>query len=77
MATQKLPELMGHKLLLLQPLDHELAPKDEPVIAVDTVDAGTGDLVYWVSGTEASFALGSEPLCVEAAVTGIVESVNT
>ena len=77
MATRKLPELTGYKLLLLQPLNHELAPKDEPVIAVDTVDAGTGDVVYWVSGTEASFALGEEPLVVEAAVTGIVESVNT
>ena len=47
-ASQKYEGLEGAKLLLVQPLDHRLEKVGELEVAVDTVRAGPGDLVYLV-----------------------------
>lgn len=66
-----------HKLMLIQPLDLELGDKGKPIIAIDTVQAGEGDLVLLLSeGTGARQILGSNDAPIRALIVGIVDSVD-
>ena len=76
-ATRKIPQLKGVKLLSVQPLNQRLQPIAKPLVAVDTVRAGTGDLVYYVIGREASMALAEAFVPVDAAIVGIVDQVSS
>jgi len=77
-ATQKHGKLEGAKLLLVQPLDLEGAPRGGEVLAVDTsVDAGVGDRVLLVQeGKAAQAILDRGVAAVDAAVVGVVDSVE-
>lgn len=49
-ATVKDPSLRGQKLLLVQPLLHDgRSPDGDPILAIDTVGAGTGETVMVTS----------------------------
>ena len=74
-AEQKTEELSGQKLLLVQPLDHLRQPDGALEVAVDTVRAGRGDLVFLVGSREAALALDPSFVPVDAAVVGIVDRV--
>lgn len=74
-ARQIVEPLKGHKLLYVEPLDHELQVIGPDFIAVDTVMAGPGDLVYYVGSREAALALDPWFVPVDAAIVGIVDSV--
>ena len=75
-ATVKTPGLRGYRLLVIAPLGFDLAPGGEPIIAVDTVRAGPGDLVFWVASREAAKALPDPFNPVDAAILGIVDEVR-
>lgn len=75
-ATRKVESLKGAKLMIVQRLDHSSKPVGKPLVAVDTVDAGREETVFVVTGREASFALPVKFSPVDAAIVGIVESVN-
>ena len=75
-ATRKYEGLEGTKLLVVTPLDHQLVPTGEAQVAVDTVRAGHGDLVYLVGSREAALALDPWFVPVDAAIVGIVDDVN-
>ena len=75
-AERKCEGLEGKKLLVVTPLDHKLQPTRDPEVAVDTVRAGHGDLVYLVSAREAALALDPTFVPVDAAIVGIVDDVN-
>ena len=76
-ATRKTPGLDGIKLLLVQPLDHAGKPTRGPEVACDpTVRAGPGDLVSLVGSREASLAMPDTFVPVDAAIVGIVDSVD-
>ena len=74
-AEKKYEGLGGQKLLLVQPLDHESQPSGGLEVAVDTVRAGKGDLVFLVGSREAALALEPSFVPVDAAVVGIVDQV--
>lgn len=78
-ATQKNEKLEGAKLLLVQPLDLEGREKGTAVLAIDTlVDAGIGDRVLLVQeGKAAQAVLGRGTAAVDAAVVGVVDTVET
>ena len=76
-ATRKDDRLVSHKLLLVQPTDPVGAPLGNQFVAVDTVDAGTGETVLIVSGSSARMAAGLKDVPVDAAIVGIVDSVST
>ena len=62
---------------MLQALDEDLSPKGLPIVAVDPISsAGTGDLVYYVSGSDATSALADWFQPVDAAIVGFVEGMN-
>lgn len=75
-CTIKDQALLGHKLLIVQPLDRNGTLAGRPIVALDSVGAGTGETIYWCRGKEASFPfLPAEPP-TEATIVGIVDSVN-
>jgi ethanolamine utilization protein EutN len=75
-CTMKDPSLLGQKLLIVQPVDRNGRDKGRPIVALDSVGAGTGETIYWCRGKEASFPfLPAEPP-TEATIVGIVDSVN-
>jgi ethanolamine utilization protein EutN len=76
-ASQKYEGLEGAKFLLVQPLDHAQKPVGGPAVAVDTVRAGPGELVYTVGSREAALALTPWFVPVDLAIVGIVDDVAT
>lgn len=75
-TTQKDPCLDGKKLLLVVKIDEELNEFGEPFVAVDTVQAGIGDHVFMVTSREACLALPGPLNIIDAAITGILDSVE-
>jgi len=77
-AEQKYEVLRGTKLLVVQPLDEEQTDMGEPLVAVDTVMAGPGDIVFYVTGREASMALEEEKKFspIDAAIIGFVDDIG-
>ena len=75
-CTMKLESLEGIKLLLVQPLDDTLQHSGDPLVACDTVQAGTGDLVIYEGGKEAAFALDNWYNPADAAVIGIIDQLD-
>lgn len=76
-ATRKHRKIEGAKLLLVQPLTLDLAPKGVAVLAIDSVGAGVGETVLLViEGKAAGDALRRKAAPVDAAIIGIVDSVT-
>ena len=75
-CTQKEGSLEGVKLMLVQPLTEELKKSGELLIACDTVQAGEGDVVIYEGGREAALALENWFNPSDAAIMGIVDSVD-
>ena len=77
-ATRKDPRLVSNKLLMARPIDPRDVTRLEGgyLVAVDTVDAGVGETVLIVSGSSARMASGMKDCPVDAAVVGIVDSVD-
>ena len=63
-------------MLLVDPLDHRLAKTGDMQVAIDTVRAGQGDLVYLVGSREAALALDPWFVPVDAAIVGIVDDIH-
>jgi ethanolamine utilization protein EutN len=76
-AERKVTGLDGKKLLLVQPVDDRGKDTGELQVAVDTVQAGVGDLVYLVGSREAALALDPWFVPVDAAIVGIVDGIDT
>jgi len=76
-ATIKDPALNGLKIMMIQPLTDDLKSSGGPIAAIDTVQAGLNDLVHWVASREAAFALPDSFAPVDAAITGIVDQVDS
>jgi ethanolamine utilization protein EutN len=76
-ATVKHYKVEGRKLLLVRALTLEGKMEGKPLVAIDSVDAGVGDRVLVVrEGRAAGMALGRASGPVDAAIVGIVDSVD-
>ena len=71
--TRKDENLVGIKLLLVQPLTPEREPAGRPLVAVDSVGAGVGEEVFFVRGKEASFPFHPTEVPADAGIVGIVD----
>ncbi|MGE3508280.1 MAG: EutN/CcmL family microcompartment protein [Vicinamibacterales bacterium] len=76
-ATRKDPRLVSNKLLLVRPVDPKGTVDGGYLVAIDTVDAGVGETVLVVSGSSARMASGLKDCPVDAAIVGIIDSVET
>ena len=75
-STMKLESLEGIKLLLVQPLDENMEKSGNPLVACDTVQAGTGDFVIYEGGREAALTLDNWYNPSDAAVIGIIDQLD-
>lgn len=75
-STMKLDSLEGIKLLLIQPLDENMVNSGNPLVACDTVQAGSGDLVIYEGGREAALTLDNWYNPSDAAVIGIIDRLD-
>lgn len=73
-ATIKNSTLEGRKLMVIQTLDAQLRPVGKPLVAVDSVGAGPGELVFWCRGKEASFPFAGSEVPTDCTIVGIVDS---
>jgi microcompartment protein CcmK/EutM len=76
-STQKHRKFEGAKLLLVQPVNADDTPRGGTLLAVDSVGAGVHEKVLIViEGRAAGEALGKKGAPVDAAIIGIVDSVE-
>ena len=76
-ATHKHAKFEGAKLLLVQPLTLDDKPRGTTLLAVDSLGAGVDEKVLIVmEGRAAGEALGKKGAPVDAAVIGIVDTVD-
>ncbi len=75
-CSVKSKSLEGIKLLLLQPLNENLEKTGTPIVACDSVQAGSGDLVLYEGGREAALALENWFNPSDSTVIGIIDSVE-
>jgi microcompartment protein CcmK/EutM len=72
-ATRKDAQLVGLKLLVVQPVAPDRQPVGRPLVAADAVGAGVGEYVFFVRGKEASFPFYPTEPPVDAGIVGIVD----
>ena len=73
-STIKNESLNARKLLIVQTLDADLKPIGKPMVALDSVGAGVGELVFWCRGKEASFPFKRENTPTDCTIVGIIDS---
>jgi ethanolamine utilization protein EutN len=76
-CTIKYQDLVGVKLLIVQPLDKHLNPLGTLQVAADVVQAGVGDLCVMVRSREASLAMTDVKFVpIDLALVGIVDELE-
>lgn len=73
-ATVKNESLDSRKILIVQNLNENLEPTGKPLVALDAVGAGIGELVFWCRGKEASFPFKRDDTPTDCTIVGIVDS---
>jgi len=77
-ATIKHPVYMGHKVLMVQPIDSQGKPVGEPFLSVDFVQAGVGDRVLVVKeGSSARLVFDKETAPVHSVIVGVIDEIDT
>ena len=76
-ATAKNEPLEGKKMLVLQPVDAGGRATGRPVVALDAVGAGAGELVYYCRGYESSFPWLPGEMPTDFSVVGIIDQIDT
>ena len=72
-ATIKDANLVGAKLLVLQPIAASGEAVGRTLVALDSVGAGVGEHVFFVRGREAAFPFYPAEPPADAAIVGIVD----
>ncbi|MFH0777426.1 MAG: EutN/CcmL family microcompartment protein [Candidatus Eisenbacteria bacterium] len=75
-STAKVPALKGHRLLVIEPIDEKGRPHGGHLVAVDTVSAAPGQVVFFVKGREAANALPEAFTPCDAAIVGIPDELT-
>ena len=72
-ATRKEETLVGRKLMIVEPAKLDGTPIGEQLVAVDTIDAGIGEMVIVAQGSSARKAVGQQESPVDAAIVAIID----
>jgi microcompartment protein CcmK/EutM len=75
-STIKDEKLTGRKLLIVRQTDEKGEPFGKPFVAVDTVDAGIGDLVLTAAGSSARQTNITKDTPVDAVIMSIIDSLE-
>jgi len=73
-ATRKDEKLQDRKLLVVQVHDQQNRPKDQYVVAVDSVGAGAEDMILFATGSSARQTDVTENRPCDAVIMAIVDS---
>lgn len=76
-ATRKHPSLNSFKLMIVQPLNSEFEKTGDPIVAVDSVGSGPGEIIYYITASESVIPLPVDMAPVDASIVGIVDSINS
>jgi microcompartment protein CcmK/EutM len=75
-STIKDEKLTGRKLLILRPADEHGNPTGKPYVAIDTVDAGIGDLVLTAAGSSARQTTITKDTPVDTVIMAMIDSLE-
>ena len=76
-STNKTEKLSGLKLLIVIPIDlSTFEEKGQPVVAIDTVGAGVGEIVMLCSGSSSRQTAITENKPSDMAIVAIVDSIE-
>ena len=81
-STQKVGELVGHKLMMVEPyrLDaktrKKLTTTGRTFIAIDTIGSGVGEFVLIAQGSSARLTEETKNMPIDALIIGIIDSVH-
>lgn len=74
-STKKYDTLTGYKMLIIQPVNASGDYIDEPLVAIDTIGAGAGELVFYITLGEAVIPLHLQKAPCDTSIVGIVDSL--
>lgn len=75
-ATQKESSMIGFKFLVVRPVDEKGGEVGGPVVAVDAVGAGVGELVLYATGSAARQTTATKDKPCDAVIMAIVDSLE-
>ena len=75
-ATVKDENLVGAKMQIIQPLDYNEKKVGDPMVAVDTIGAGPGEIVYYTTAREATIPYPTRIAPIDASIVGIVDRID-
>lgn len=75
-STIKDEKLAGRKLLIVRQTDETGSPVGKPFVAIDTVDAGIGDLVLTAAGSSARQTTITKDAPVDAVIMAVIDSLE-
>ena len=76
-STHKHASHVGRKALMVQPLNLDGSDRGDAVVALDSVDAGVGDMVLLTTeGFSAMTSVGRPQSPIDMAVVGVIDRVD-
>ncbi len=76
-STRKSERLTGTKLLIIEPVDFRQQKADgKPLVAIDSVGAGVGEIVLIVQGSSARLTETTKDTPVDATIMAIVDYIE-
>ncbi len=75
-ATIKDEKLVGRKLLIVRQTDEAGEPVGKPFVAIDSVNAGTGELVLTAAGSSARQTNQTKDTPVDAVIMAVIDSLE-
>ena len=75
-STVKQESLAGVTLQWLQPVDTRGVSNGNPLVAVDRIGAGPGEVIYYITSREAAMTLDNSFAAVDAGIVGKVDRID-
>jgi ethanolamine utilization protein EutN len=72
-STRKLDTLQGVPLQWIQPLSAHGTPRGAPLVAVDRIGSGPGEVIVYVTSREAALTLDQSFAAVDAGIVARVD----
>lgn len=76
-ATRKYETVTGYKMQFVQPVNSNMENLGDPIVALDTIGAGPGEVIFYITASEAVIPLDVDMAPVDASIVGIVDSINS